>query len=183
MNQFLNPYTLDPVLFFDRVGECVGVARDLFFERCSEFNVIIPTKSYDGDAGWDFYVPDYGDKYALQKIHEIPPMSWKKIPLGLKMKFPQNYVFLVNDRSGLSSNEGLFTIGCVIDSGYRGEINCTIYNGSDKPYQIQPNQKLCQGLLIHCQTSKFNIPFIMEDGFISNDGTERGNKGFNSSGK
>lgn len=62
---------------------------------------------------------------------------------------------LIQDRSSMA-NLSLFTIGAVIDSGYRGEIMVMLANFTDDPVSIPAGSKIAQVIptlvMTHCGT-------------------------------
>ena len=74
----------------------------------------IPTKAYQGDAGFDVYAPE---RIVLF------PQTHKQIKLGLMIEINQNEVCVMSERSGMAIKNGTTSIGNIIDSGYRGEIS------------------------------------------------------------
>jgi dUTP pyrophosphatase len=128
---------------------------------------IIPTKSREGDAGFDVY--------ALKSVL-IWPQRWYKFPLGFAMEIPQGWVAMVSERSGMAANKALFTIGNIIDSTYRGEVHAIVYNGDEaNRWQINVGDKIAQILVIPCYTG-INLRVMKR---LSE--TDRGDKGFGSS--
>ncbi len=63
----------------------------------------------------------------------------------------------------------------VIDSDYRGELCVGLINNSDKPYTIQPNDRIAQMMIM--RTTPVTIEIVDE----LNE-TERGEGGFGSTG-
>ena len=63
----------------------------------------------------------------------------------------------------------------LIDSDYQGEIMVSLWNRSDKPFEVMPGDRIAQMIFQEITTPNFKI--VSE--FIS---SERGNKGFGSSG-
>ena len=121
-----------------------------------------------GDAGFDVYAME---NYALW------PRRLYKMPLGIAIEFPLDYVCQVNQKSGLASETGIDTIGNIIDAGYRGEIHAIIVNMSDLKVDIKQGQKIAQLLFLRCGITK-NIEYVD----ILSD-SKRGNTGFGSTGK
>ena len=81
-------------------------------------------------------------------------------------------------RSGLGVKHGICLsngVG-VIDSDYRGEICVGLCNVSDKPYVIEPNERVAQMVI-----APVLIPEVVEVAELSD--TERGAGGFGSTGK
>ncbi len=126
----------------------------------------VPQLAHPGDAGFDLYAADY---------YSITAYGQALVATGIKMAIPNGYVGLVWDKSGLA-NEGITTMGGVIDSNYRGEIKVIIKNLSEDIFNIVPGQKIAQILIQEIKTP------VIEDGVIAND-TSRQANGFGSSGK
>jgi dUTP pyrophosphatase len=98
-------------------------------------NAKSPTKGNPGDAGIDLY--------ALEEIH-FPASAQKRVHTGIAMEIPDGHVGFIWDKSGISFNQGLKTVGGVIDSGYRGEITVSMVNLSGIEQIIQAGQKFTQ---------------------------------------
>lgn len=107
-----------------------------------------PTKGYPTDAGFDLYSP-------VDVL--VPAFSHKQIKLGISIEINQGEVALVQERSSKAIKHGLFTIGNVIDSGYRGEISCVVYNGSESPYSIAAGEKICQLLILKLGDQEYQV--------------------------
>lgn len=95
---------------------------------------------------------------------------------GVAMEIPDGYVGLIWDKSGLSNNHGLKTLGGVIDAGYRGEVKVGLVNLSDKDYTVRAGEKVAQMLI-----QKVEHVAIEEVPELSD--TSRGDGGFGSTGK
>lgn len=127
----------------------------------------VPTRAHAGDAGFDLCAVDEVVVHAGQRV---------LVGTGLAMEIPDGYVGLVWDKSGLSNNHGLKTLGGVLDAGYRGEIKLGIINLSTSDYTIGAGHKVAQMLI-----QKVEHMEIKEVAELS-DAT-RGEKGFGSTGK
>lgn len=79
----------------------------------------------------------------------LAPGAIKLIPIGLKVEIPLGYEIQVRPRSGLALKHGLGMANSVgtIDSDYRGEVGVISINLSDKPYTIQPQERIAQIIL------------------------------------
>lgn len=84
-----------------------------------EINAIIPTKSHDGDLGYDLY--------ALQDTALGAGMV-TKVSTGIAFDFPVGYGGLLRDRSSVATKAELFVVAGVIDQGYKGEVCVALYN-------------------------------------------------------
>jgi len=71
-----------------------------------------PTKSYESDAGWDFYCTSYDVKEKYIEYHT-----------GIALEIPDNMVGLAFPRSSITNKDLMLknSVG-VIDAGYRNEI-------------------------------------------------------------
>jgi len=63
---------------------------------------------------------------------------------GLAVAIPHGYYGRVAPRSGLAVRHGLDVLAGVIDSDYRGELCCVIYNTSDSAIDLPAGSKICQ---------------------------------------
>ena len=64
-----------------------------------------------------------------------------------KIEIPIGHVGLIWDKSGLSRNHGIKSMGGVVDSTYRGEIVVTLVNLGAEPYHIGKGDKIAQILI------------------------------------
>jgi dUTP pyrophosphatase len=128
----------------------------------------LPTRANSGDAGLDFYTP------VDVLIH---PRKDILIPLGLKTEFPEGYVLIFAEKSGIATKKKLDILAKVIDSGYRGIVHAHLYNNSDETVMFKAGEKVVQGIVLPCwggQVTKVNSV---------TDNSTRGAGGFGSSGK
>jgi len=125
----------------------------------------IPTMSTEHCAGFDIYsVEDY----------EFSPGETHTISTGISLEIPTGKVLLIWDRSGLGS-KGIHRFAGVIDSDYRGEIKIVLHNSNSYCFRISKGDRICQGII-----QDYYIPIFKEVYSLSE--TERGEKGFGSSG-
>jgi len=127
----------------------------------------LPKKNFESDSGWDLV--------AIEAT-AIPPKNRAVVPVGLKLAFLEpGYWISVESRSGLSFKNGILAHPGVIDQNYRGDLGVLLYNHSDKFYNVEKGDRIAQ-LVVH-----YNIH--MQVGWGSVQATDRGEKGFGSSGK
>ena len=83
----------------------------------------------------------------------------------------------IASRSGLALDHGITVRGGVIDPDYRGEIKVILYNESRDTYYLAQSERMAQLIV-----EKFMVcePKLYEECMASK--TERGDKGFGSSG-
>lgn len=126
----------------------------------------IPTKAHTTDAGFDLYA---------DRAYTIEAGKTMIVCTGISMAIPRDYAGLIWDRSSMGV-KGLHRFAGVIDSDYRGEIKVCIHNASDDVYQVAEGDKVAQ-LIVQA------VPSFFIKEVDSLEETERGNKGFGSSGK
>lgn len=125
----------------------------------------IPKSPRRGDAGIDIF----SDENLI-----IKPNHRALVKTGISIEFPEGYVALVWDKSGIAKN-GLAKIGGVIDSTYRGEYKIMLHNISSKDYEIKTGEKIAQILI-----QPVINPVIQEVEELSD--SIRGDGGFGSTG-
>jgi dUTP pyrophosphatase len=130
-------------------------------------DVVLPCYAHPGDAGMDLYC---SEDFVLN------PGESAKIKSGVALEIPDGYVGLVWDRSGLSINSSLKTLGGVIDSGYRGEVMVGMINLGKEKYIFKKGDKIAQVLIQKIE--RVQISEVSELGDSS-----RGEDGFGSTGK
>jgi dUTP pyrophosphatase len=101
------------------------------------------------------------------------------ISSGVAMSIPKGYAGFIFARSGLSTKRGLRPTTCVsvIDADYRGVVGIPLFNDSKEKQIISPHDRISQ--IIFIKTLKPKIEIV--DKF--DDNTERGDKGFGSTGR
>ena len=129
----------------------------------------VPFRANPTDAG--------ADLYSVEDCM-IQPLERKVISTGLRIKIPEGYYGRIAPRSGLAVKQGVDVLAGVVDSGYIGEIKVVLLN-TDKSntFFVKEGDKIAQ-LIIE---DHFNFDFVevVED----LEATDRGDKGFGSSGK
>jgi dUTP pyrophosphatase len=89
----------------------------------------LPTVVHPGmDLGYDIYADEDVVLYRGMPL---------RISTGIAIEFPTRIGGLIMDRSSMGLN-GLKVLGGVIDSGYRGEIFVTLVNVNAPNYNVDP---------------------------------------------
>jgi len=96
---------------------------------------ILPTRATTASAGLDLY--------SIQPVC-LAPQQRLLVPTGLAVAIPEGYYGRIAPRSGLATRQGIDVLAGVIDSDYRGEIKCLLYNTSDETVELPPQTKICQ---------------------------------------
>ena len=135
-------------------------------------NAKIPQRATNGSAGMALYA-------CIAESVTLAPGQLTVIPTGIAIELPDNTcAAFLYARSGLGVKHGICLsngVG-VIDSDYRGEVCVGLCNVSDKPYVIEPFERVAQMVIAPVLT-----PDITEVDELSD--TARGEGGFGSSGR
>jgi dUTP pyrophosphatase len=106
---------------------------------------------------------------------DIAPKQRVKARTGLAVAIPPGFYGRVAPRSGLAAKNGLDVLAGVIDSDYRGEIVCVLYNTGDETIRLSAGSKICQLIIEQIITP--------EAAWVTDlDETARGAGGFGSTG-
>ena len=133
---------------------------------------IIPKRATEGSAGIDLHA-------CIDEKVIIMGGEKKLIPTGIAVeinnKDTAGFIFV---RSGLGVKHGITLSNAVgvIDSDYRGEIFVSLCNLSHEDYEINPNDRIAQLVIM-----PVCLPIIEEAENLTQ--TERNEKGFGSTGK
>lgn len=131
----------------------------------------VPVYSTDGSAGLDL-------RAAIDDKINLGPNETSLIPTGLSVYIKnKDYAATILPRSGLGHKKGIVLGNLVglIDSDYQGELMISCWNRSVNEYIINPLDRIAQLVFIRVEHPRFEIV----DAF---DQTDRGDKGFGSSG-
>lgn len=153
-----------------------------FFMKKMVDHAILPTQA-EGDVGFDMYS---AVNIELKKGKTTP------ISTGLMIADYKSFFISKNDytetyidyfpkletRSSMAI-KGLFTVGGIIDPTYRGELKVLIYNSNDFDYEVKAGDKIAQFILY----TALATPEIEIEESLDVSNTERGSKGFGSTGK
>ncbi len=163
------------------------------FKRLTE-DAILPVKAHATDSGFDLFA----NEYVI-----IEPGETKVIKTGIAIKLPLGYEAQVRPRSGITSKTKLRVQLGTIDNDYTGEIGIIVDNVKSKkfasypryaapifvedkdyhitkevyqePIKIKKGDKLAQLVIAP-------IPEVQAYEFTDTPVTERGDKGFGSTG-
>lgn len=127
---------------------------------------LAPTRAHQEDAGLDLYSPNDG---------AIKPGGSLTIDTGVHVQIPTGYVGMLKSKSGLNVHAGIQSEG-VIDAGYTGSVVAKLYNHGERTVGIQRGDKITQLVLMPTITPEVEIVEHFQR-------TERGNKGFGSTGR
>lgn len=106
---------------------------------------------------------------------EIAPRQRVMARTGLAVAIPPGFYGRVAPRSGLAAKNGLDVLAGVIDSDYRGEIVCVLYNTGDETIKLPAGSKICQLIVEQIITPEATWASELDE-------TARGAGGFGSTG-
>ena len=145
-------------------------AKVLFYKTHPD--AVLPKRNHEqtltGDSGYDVT--------AIEETM-IPARGAAIVPVGLKLAYiPPGFWIRIESRSGLQFKHGLQAFNGIIDNQYRGDMGIRILNHSDTDYTVKKGDRVAQLVL---------YPLIALESAFANEihETDRGEKGFGSSGK
>ena len=171
-------------------------------QYCKTRKVKSPARAHKTDAGIDFYVPEDISLEEMNSINAkvaragqflaspedaatvkkivLQPGESVLIPSGIKVKVPDGYMLMYDNKSGISTKRGLLIGAKIVDIGYQGECHLNLHNVSKAEQTISAGDKICQGILVKIG---FHSPEEVEDEAVLYNGIEsdRGDGGFGSS--
>jgi dUTP pyrophosphatase len=104
----------------------------------------LPTYATAGSAGMDL-------RACITAPLTVPAGETRIIGSGIAINIHDtNLAAVLLPRSGLGVNQGIVLANLVglIDSDYRQEIQIAIWNRSDKPFTINPGERICQMVFV-----------------------------------
>lgn len=116
---------------------------------------------------------------AISEPVTLAPLQRALIPTGLRVQLPPGLQIEMRPRSGLALKHGISLVNTpgTIDADYRGEIGAIMINLGDKPYTIEPGERICQMVVtpyLHVtweEVSKIDET-VRGDGAFGHTGTE-----------
>lgn len=114
---------------------------------------------------------------CLDEPRTLQPLERAMIPTGLAFEIPEGYEMQVRARSGLSIKHGITMVNGVgtIDADYRGELNILVINLGQEPFEIEPDMRIAQLLVVKFDKVSWQITEDLSE-------TGRGAGGFGSTG-
>ena len=126
----------------------------------------IPQKATIGSACYDL---------SATRCVTLEPNAIRSIETDLGFSFSKKYIARIYPGSSLSL-QSILLDGGVVDADYRGTVRVILANLSDRTKEIETGDRIAQVLFARKEDSKFEEVFAFDE-------TERGIKGFGSSGK
>lgn len=107
----------------------------------------------------------------------IKPLERCLIPTGLKIGLPEGYEAQIRPRSGLALKHGITVLNSpgTVDADYRGEVGVILVNLSDKPFVVNPGERIAQMVVAKYSQVEFTLVETLDE-------SERGEGGFGHTG-
>ena len=126
-----------------------------------------PSRAHPTDAGLDLRTPvDF----------TIMAHDSYTVDTGVHFEFPKGYYGKLESKSGLNVKHGVVCLGGTLDESYVGSVTVKLYNMSDEDYRFMAGDKVVQMILMPYIAPEIEYVDELED-------TDRGSKGFGSSGR
>jgi dUTP pyrophosphatase len=132
-------------------------------------DAVLPTRAYDGDAGFDLSACD---------SVRLGPGQRAVVPTGLAVEIPEGYAGFVQPRSGLAARHGITIVNSpgLVDSGYRGEVLVVLLNTDrEESFTVEPGMRIAQLVVQRVPEVELAEVELLGD-------SERGARGHGSSG-
>lgn len=131
----------------------------------------VPAYATAHSAGMDL-------KADITEPVELAPLQRAMIPTGLSIALPQGTEAQVRPRSGLAAKYGVTVLNSpgTIDADYRGEIRVILVNLSDRPFTVNPGERIAQLVMAKYESVTWDEVEILDE-------TARGEGGFGSTGR
>ncbi|MBU0455269.1 MAG: dUTP diphosphatase [Gammaproteobacteria bacterium] len=147
----------------------------------------IQLKILDPRVGKDFPLPQYATEGSagldLRACLDSPlllrPNETQLIPTGLAIYLADsNYAATILPRSGLGHRHGIVLGNLVglVDSDYQGQVLISCWNRGSEDFTIHHGDRIAQMVIVPVVQVDFDVVEVFEN-------TDRGAKGFGSSGK
>lgn len=138
-------------------------------KRLSE-NAVLPQYATELSAGLDLHA-------VLDEPVTLRSLERKMIKTDLAIALPLGYEAQVRPRSGLAAKYGITVLNTpgTIDADYRGNICVILVNLSNEPFTINNGERIAQLVISKYERADWEEVEELDE-------TERGNKGFGSTG-
>lgn len=134
-------------------------------------DAFMPTRAHATDAGLDLYAME--DKVIWPDCKVGDGMVFDT---GVHIEIPRGYYGKIESKSGLNVNHGIVSCGGVIDEGYTGSIKVKLYNLGMRGYAVRKGDKIAQLIIQPYLAPELELVSHLDE-------TERGSRGFGSSGR
>ena len=130
----------------------------------------VPEYEHSTDSGFDLRADIESEKWLY-------PYQVLLIKTGIAVAVPDGCELQVRPRSGTALKYGVSVLNSpgTVDAGYRNEIGVILYNTSETPFKIEPQQRIAQAVICPVIRAKFMVVTELPE-------SDRGMGGFGSTG-
>lgn len=149
----------------------------IIFERLHK-EAILPHRATGGSVGYDIHALSIAEN-GRPHSRILARGQTASIETGLRVAAPLGFFLMVCSRSGLAG-KGVHVINSpgIIDPDYRGELRVLLHNAGHQNYFVEHEERIAQILILP------TVPEIeILEGRIDPSETERGGRGFGSTGR
>jgi dUTP pyrophosphatase len=137
--------------------------------KLSGAGALLPAYQSAGASGADLHA-------AIAEEFWLHVGERRVIDTGVSIELPDGLEGQVRGRSGLARKHGVYVLQTgTIDSDYRGVIGVQLHNLGDRAFHVQPGDRIAQLIIAPVVRAAFDVVNDLSE-------TERGDKGFGSSG-
>ena len=132
----------------------------------------LPKRATSGSAGLDL-------RACIDQAIDLPPGATELIPTGIAIHIADpGLAALIVPRSGLGHRHGIVLGNLVglIDSDYQGELLISCWNRGQKPFRIEPGERIAQLVVVPVVPVEFEVVESFEQ-------SRRGAGGFGHTGR
>ena len=132
----------------------------------------LPKRATSGSAGLDL-------RACIDQAIDLPPGATELIPTGIAIHLADpGLAALIVPRSGLGHRHGIVLGNLVglIDSDYQGQLLVSCWNRGQKPFRIEPGERIAQLVVVPVVQVEFEVVESFEQ-------SRRGAGGFGHTGR
>ncbi len=98
-----------------------------------------PSYATEASAGMDL-------RANIEEPITLGSLERALVPTGIFIELPVGYEAQIRPRSGLATKHGISVINSpgTVDADFRGELKVSLVNLSDKPFIIEPGERIAQ---------------------------------------
>lgn len=156
-----------------KTKEEIEKIKNMKIKICKVKDVKTPIRSTLKSAGIDFFIPNEFKKTVINPNESI------LIPSGIKVRIPEGYALVANNKSGIATKKKLLVGAAVVDEDYQGEVHLHLINCGTSPVEIDSGDKIIQFLLEKQEYCGIEL-VDNEIELFGNMESERGSGGFGS---
>jgi dUTP pyrophosphatase len=111
-----------------------------------------PLRANPSDAGLDLR---WTPTEQAETLLSVAPGESALVPTGCIFAIPHGYMLEIKNKSGVAHQRQLLVGGCVVDSGYEGEVFVNLHNIGSEVQYLEPGDKIAQAIVIPVVHARF----------------------------